>query len=81
LILPHSNSTHFSNTPFRRAPDLPQFDNGLMQKFSAQVYFNQTTENFQMANFVKKHWEDIIIYGFCALMVVGGVMVYYTFVA
>ena len=34
-----------------------------------------------MANFVKKHWEDLIIYGFCVLMVVGGVMVYYTFVA
>lgn len=34
-----------------------------------------------MSHFVKKHWEDIIIYGFCTLMVVAGVMIYYTFVA
>ena len=34
-----------------------------------------------MSNFLKKHWEDVIIYGFCVLMVVGGVMVYCTFVA
>lgn len=34
-----------------------------------------------MSNFVKKHWEDVIIYGFCGLMVVAGVMVYYIFAA
>ena len=32
-------------------------------------------------SFVKKHWEDILVYGFCVLMVAGGVMVYFTFVA
>ena len=31
-------------------------------------------------NFFKKHWEDILVYGFCALMILGGVMVYMTFV-
>ena len=30
-----------------------------------------------MSNFVKKHWEDIIVYGFCTLMVAAGIMVYY----
>ena len=30
-----------------------------------------------MSNFVKKHWEDIIVYGFCTLMIAAGIMVYY----
>ena len=32
-------------------------------------------------SFIKEHWEDILVYGFCVLMVAGGVMVYFTFVA
>ena len=34
-----------------------------------------------MSNFVKKHWEDIIIYGFCGLMIIAGIMLYNTFIA
>ena len=34
-----------------------------------------------MSNFLKKHWEDLLIYGFCALMIAAGFMVYNIFVA
>ena len=34
-----------------------------------------------MKALLKKHWEDILVYGFCALMVGGGIMIYVTFVA
>ena len=33
-----------------------------------------------MSNFFKKYWEDMIIYSFCGMMVIAGVMIYYVFV-
>ena len=38
------------------------------------VFDNQCGENCSMKEFLKNHWDDILVYGFGALMVVAGVM-------